>query len=387
MSTGTTQPLSREEAARYSRHLTLPGFGAEGQARLKAGRMLIIGAGGLGSPAALYLAAAGVGTLGMADPDVVDVSNLQRQILHDTGHAGAPKIDSAAKRLRALNPGIEIVEHREAVDASNALDLLKNYDIILDGSDNFVTRYLVNDACVLLNKPLVHGSIFRFEGVASVFHLHDGPCYRCLYPSPPAADAVPDCATGGVLGVLPGVIGTIQATEAIKIAAGIGVTLSGRVLLYDALTMRFREMTLTRDPACPVCGEHPTITRLEPIEMQTCTTGRSETGHEDTMENIHPVDLKKEMNEGRDLLLLDVREPHEIQIGKLPDAVEIPLGQLPERFAELPRDRDTVVYCRSGGRSAKAVQFLMNQGFPKVRNLAGGTLAWSDHVDPSLPKY
>jgi adenylyltransferase/sulfurtransferase len=382
--------LTADEIKRYSRHLIMPEVGIDGQRKLKAGSVLYIGAGGLGSPAAMYLAAAGVGRIGIVDFDVVDFSNLQRQLLHSTSDVGRSKLASAKDRLHALNPHIQIDTYETTVTSDNALDLFRPYDVILDGTDNFPTRYLVNDACVLLGKPNTYGSIFRFEGQASVFGTKDGPCYRCLYPEPPPPGLVPSCAEGGVLGVLPGIIGVIQATEAIKLILGIGEPLIGRFLIYDALKMRFRELKLRKDPDCPVCGTHPTVTKLIDYE-QFCgirpepaaqTTGAVVNDWETTA-----VDLKKRLDAGDDVLVLDVREPNEYQINRIPGSVLIPLGELPRRYAELPKDRDIVAHCKMGGRSAKATEFLQSVGFKRVKNLRGGILEWIDKVDPSQPKY
>ena len=383
--------LSQDEIARYSRHLIMPEVGIDGQRKLKAGSVLCIGAGGLGSPAAMYLAAAGVGRIGIVDFDVVDFSNLQRQLLHSTSDVGRSKLASARDRLHGLNPHIQIDTYETTVTSDNALDLFRPYDVILDGTDNFPTRYLVNDACVLTGKPNAYGSIFRFEGQASVFGTKEGPCYRCLYPEPPPPGLVPSCAEGGVLGVLPGIIGVIQATESIKLILGIGEPLIGRFLIYDALKMRFRELKLRKDPDCPVCGTHPTVTKLidyeqfcgirpEPAAAQTTRAGVSDW-------ETTPVDLKTRLDAGDDLLVLDVREPNEYQINRIPGSVLIPLGELPRRYAELPKDKDIVAHCKMGGRSAKAVEFLQSVGFKRVKNLRGGILEWIDKVDPSQPKY
>ena len=386
--------LSHGEVKRYNRHVIMPEVGMEGQQKLKASSVLCIGAGGLGSPAALYLAAAGVGRLGIVDFDVVDFSNLQRQVMHGTPDVGRPKLQSAKDRLSALNPEIEIVTHETMLSSKNALELFKDYDVILDGTDNFPTRYLVNDACVLLGKPNAYGSIFRFEGQASVFATKDGPCYRCLYPEPPPPGLVPSCAEGGVLGVLPGVVGTIQATEAIKVLLGIGEPLIGRLLVYDALRMRFRELKLKKDPECPVCGTHPTVTALIDYDQfcglpssQSQATAPTVTHSEDGIPEITPLDLKAQLDRGDDLVLLDVREPHETQICNIDGSVLIPLGEVARRFAELDRSRTLVVYCRSGVRSGRAVQFLAHHGFDRAVNLAGGILRWIDEVDPTQPKY
>jgi adenylyltransferase/sulfurtransferase len=387
--------LSHGEVKRYSRHLIMPEVGMEGQRKLKASSVLCIGAGGLGSPAALYLAAAGVGRLGIVDFDVVDFSNLQRQVLHGTADVGRSKLESAKARLTALNPEIRIDTYETSLTSKNALDLFAGYDVILDGTDNFPTRYLVNDACVLLGKPNAYGSIFRFEGQASVFAAKDGPCYRCLYPEPPPPGLVPSCAEGGVLGVLPGVIGTIQATEAIKLLVGIGDPLVGRLVVYDALRMKFRELKLRKDPDCPVCGTRPTVTALIDYE-QFCGMAPAATPPApaaaaaappvDSME-IAPLALKARLDRGDDLVLLDVREPHETHICNLDGSTLIPLGDVPRRLEEIDRDRDLVVYCRSGVRSLRAVMFLRRQGFERAVNLTGGILRWIDEVDPTQAKY
>ncbi|MGE3276942.1 MAG: molybdopterin-synthase adenylyltransferase MoeB [Vicinamibacterales bacterium] len=382
--------LSADEVKRYSRHLLLPEVGMDGQRRLKAARVLCIGAGGLGSPVAMYLAAAGVGTLGIVDFDVVDDSNLQRQLLHGTPDVGRPKLDSARDRLHALNPHVHVETYDTALSSANALELFAPYDVIVDGTDNFPTRYLVNDACVLTGTPNAYGSIFRFEGQASVFATKDGPCYRCLYPEPPPPGLVPSCAEGGVLGVLPGVIGTIQATETLKLILGTGEPLIGRFLIYDALRMRFRELKLRRDPECPVCGDHPTVTGLIDYE-QFCgvgpAAGADAAGDPVTTDEMTVLELKAKLDAGEPLVIVDVREPHEYQISRIEGSVLIPLGDLPNRHEELDRSAAIVCQCRSGARSAKATAFLRGVGFPNVRNLAGGILAWSDQVDPSQPKY
>ena len=382
-----TPELTREEVQRYSRHLIMPEVGVDGQRKLKAARVLCVGAGGLGAPASMYLAAAGVGTVGLVDFDAVDASNLHRQIIYDTTDVGKRKLDAARDRLKAMNSSVNVVTHELALTSKNALDVLKDYDIILDGTDNFQTRYLVNDACVLLGKPNAYGSIFRFDGQASVFAVKGGPCYRCLYPEPPPPGLVPSCAEGGVLGVLPGVIGIIQATEAIKLILGSGQPLIGRLLLYDALQMRFRELKLRRDPDCPICGDHPTIHALidydqfcgvVPTHAQPATSGVPE---------ITAEQLKAKIDRGEDLFLLDVREPNEFQICRIAGSTLIPLGELPQRTGELDRNREMVVHCKVGARSAKAVSLLQDRGFTRVSNLKGGILAWIDRVDPSLSKY
>ncbi|MGE0448339.1 MAG: molybdopterin-synthase adenylyltransferase MoeB [Vicinamibacterales bacterium] len=387
--------LSNDEIKRYSRHLIMPEVGVDGQRRLKAGSVLCIGAGGLGSPAAMYLAAAGVGRVGVVDFDVVDYSNLQRQIIHGTSSVGRSKLASAKDRLNDINPHIQVDTYEEALSSENALKLFEPYDVILDGTDNFPTRYLTNDACVLLGKPNAYGSIFRFEGQASVFATKDGPCYRCLYPEPPPPGLVPSCAEGGVLGVLPGVIGVIQATEAIKLIAGIGEPLVGRFLIYDALRMRFRELKLRKDPDCPVCGTHPTVTRLidyeefcglrpavaeEAVAAAMAASGASAT-------EITSVELKQRLDRGDAIRIIDVREPNEFQINRIPGAELIPLGEIPRRYAELDPDEELVVMCKMGGRSAKAADYLRSVGFKRVLNLRGGILDWVDKVDPSQPKY
>lgn len=379
--------LSNEEIARYSRHLIMPEVGMAGQRRLKQGSVLLIGTGGLGSPLALYLAAAGVGHIGLVDFDVVDASNLQRQIVHGTSTVGVAKTESAKWRLQDLNPYIEITTYETQITSQNALDLMRPYDVIVDGTDNFPTRYLTNDACVLLGKPNVYGSIFRFEGQATVFSARDGgPCYRCLYPEPPPPGLVPSCAEGGVLGVLPGVIGTIQATEVIKLLTGIGEPLIGRLLLYDALSMRFRELKLRRNPSCPVCGDHPTITELIDYE-QFCGIAPEEPTLSNQFE-ITPRELAEWLERPDRPFLLDVRNPYEVAIASIPGTDKlIPLDQLPERINELDSAREMVVYCRSGVRSGRAVELLKTAGFRKVKNLVGGILRWADDVDPSLPKY
>jgi len=387
----TPAPLARltnDEVKRYSRHLIMPEVGMEGQQRLKAAKVLCIGAGGLGSPVAMYLAAAGVGTLGLVDFDVVDFSNLQRQILHGTPDVGRSKLASAKDRLEAINPEISIVTHDLALSSENALDLFAPYDIIIDGTDNFPTRYLVNDACVLLNKPNVYGSIFRFEGQASVFALKEGPCYRCLYPEPPPPGLVPSCAEGGVLGVLPGVVGCIQATEAIKLIIRAGDPLIGRFLIFDALRMKFRELKLRKDPDCPVCGTHPTVTKLIDYD-QFCgvVPAAPEPVTVNSTTEITPVELKQRLDRGDRVKIVDVREPNEYQINRIAGSVLIPLGDVPKRYTELDPNEEIVVQCKVGARSARAADFLRSKGFKRVLNLKGGILEWIDNVDPTQPKY
>ena len=381
------QALSNEEILRYSRHLIMPEVGMEGQLKLKAARVLCIGAGGLGSPLALYLTAAGVGTLGIVDFDVVDFTNLQRQIIHTTADVGRSKLESAREKLAAINPFVNVRTFETKLSSANALDLFRQFDVIIDGTDNFPTRYLVNDACVLTGKPNVYGSIFRFEGQASIFAAKDkgGPCYRCLYPEPPPPGLVPSCAEGGVLGILPGLIGIIQATEAIKLILGSGDPLIGRLLLVDALGMKFRELRLRRNPDCPACGDHPTVTKL--IDYQEfCGIRGEEKPVTVQVPEMQPQELKRRLDAGDDIFVLDVREPHEYQICNLQGHL-IPLGDLPKRVHELDSSREIVAHCKMGGRSAKAVEFLRQAGFKKVWNLAGGITAWSDKVDPKVPKY
>jgi molybdopterin/thiamine biosynthesis adenylyltransferase/rhodanese-related sulfurtransferase len=379
--------LSNDEILRYSRHLIMPEVGMEGQQKLKAARVLCIGAGGLGSPLALYLTAAGVGTLGIVDFDVVDYTNLQRQIIHTTADVGRKKLDSAADKLKAINPFLNLRTFDTKLTSANALELFREFDIVADGTDNFPTRYLVNDACVLAGKPNVYGSIFRFEGQASVFATQEGPCYRCLYPEPPPPGLVPSCAEGGVLGILPGLVGVIQATETIKLILGQGDSLVGRLLLVDALGMKFRELKLRKNPDCPVCGAHRTITKLidydefcgiRGVEAAPATGGN--------LAEISVEELKKKLDNKEDIFILDVREPHEYQICNL-NGYLIPLGDLPKRVAELDSSREIVAHCKMGGRSAKAVAFLQQSGFTKVHNLTGGITAWAERIDTKMPKY
>jgi sulfur-carrier protein adenylyltransferase/sulfurtransferase len=380
-----TATLNNDEILRYSRHLIMPEVGMQGQQKLKAARVLCIGAGGLGSPLALYLAAAGVGTLGIVDFDVVDFTNLQRQIIHSTADVGRKKLDSAAEKLQAINPFVNVKKIETRLSSENALELFREFDIVADGTDNFPTRYLVNDACVLTGKPNVYGSIFRFEGQASVFATEEGPCYRCLYPEPPPPGLVPSCAEGGVLGILPGLVGVMQATEVIKLILGAGEPLIGRLLLIDALAMKFRELKLRKNPDCPACGKHPTITKLIDYN-EFCGIRGEEKPVETGIPEMQVEELKRRLDAGENLFVLDVREPHEYQICNIGGHL-IPLGDLPKRVNELDSSREIVAHCRSGVRSAKAVGFLQQAGFKKVHNLAGGILAWADRVDPKMPKY
>jgi molybdopterin/thiamine biosynthesis adenylyltransferase/rhodanese-related sulfurtransferase/molybdopterin converting factor small subunit len=378
--------LSNEEVARYSRHLLLPEVGMDGQTKLKQASVAMIGAGGLGAPLGLYLAAAGVGRIGIVDFDVVDASNLQRQVIHGTSDIGRKKLDSAADRIRDINPHVRVDKFDTGLTSENAFEILRDYDIVVDGTDNFPTRYLVNDACAILKKPNVYGSILRFEGQASVFTYQDGPCYRCLYPEPPPPGLVPSCAEGGVLGILPGIIGLIQATEAAKIILGIGTTLKGRLLLYDALEMRFRELKLRRNRDCPVCGDHPTITKL--IDYQEfCGIRPMPTQPVATDGVIDAVEVKRKLDRGDDFVLIDVREPHEYQIARIPDARLIPLGELPKHLGELDPNAEIVVHCKTGARSQRAVDLMKQNGFKHALNMTGGIAAWSDKVDPTVPKY
>jgi adenylyltransferase/sulfurtransferase len=394
--------LSNEEIARYSRHLILPEVGMEGQQKLKAAKVLCVGTGGLGAPLAMYLAAAGVGTIGLVDFDTVDASNLQRQIIHSTSTVGKLKVDSAEIMLKGLNPFLNVVKHNTMLTSANAMEILKDYDVVADGTDNFQTRYLVNDACVLLNKPNAYGSIFRFEGQASVFGTKEGPCYRCLYPEPPPPGLVPSCAEGGVLGILPGLVGVIQATETIKLILGIGEPLIGRLLLVDALGMSFRTLKLRKNPECPVCGPNPTVTELIDYDQFCGIAPPSNVGPlevaRDKAVGDHPVvdgipqitveELKRKLDAKKDVFVLDVREPHEYLISNL-GAPQIPVGDVERRIGELAaeKNREVVVHCRSGARSQKAALILKHAGFTNVSNLTGGILAWADKIDPSMPKY
>jgi molybdopterin/thiamine biosynthesis adenylyltransferase/rhodanese-related sulfurtransferase len=376
--------LTQEEILRYSRHLIIPDVGVEGQRRLKAARILMVGAGGLGSPIGLYLAAAGVGTLGLVEFDTVDVTNLQRQVLHGTKDVGRPKVDSARDRIQDLNPHVQVVAHETRLTSENALEIIGQYDLVVDGTDNFATRYLVNDACILLGKPNVYGSIFRFEGQSTIFCTDDGPCYRCLYPEPPPPGLVPSCAEGGVLGVLPGLLGLIQATEAVKWVIGAGESLVGRLLLVDALGMHFRTVKLRKDPRCPACGTRE-IKAL--IDYQQFCGIRGQEDEADGVPIITPADLDQRRRRGDDLDLVDVREPHEWEIGRIEGARLAPLSSFAESLRTLDSARDVVVYCKSGARSAKVVRQLQAAGFRRVWNLAGGILRWSEEVDPTVPRY
>ena len=381
--------LEPEELIRYSRHPLLPEIGPSGQARLKSSRVLVIGAGGLGSPLALYLAAGGVGTLGMVDFDLVDVTNLQRQVIHGTSSIGKPKLESARDRIAEINPHVHVETYPLQLTSANALEIFADYDVIVDGTDNFPTRYLANDASVLLGKPYVYGSVFRFEGQNSVFAAPGGPCYRCLFSEPPPPGMVPSCAEGGVLGVVPGIVGTIQALETIKLLLGLGQTLAGRLLIFDALKMNFRELQLRRDPECPVCGDNPTVTELIDYERFCGIEPIAEGEQEMANDRLSVLELREQLDKGDSVELIDVREPYEWDIGNLsPQGAKlIPLKELRDRTDEIDRDADVVVYCRTGARSQRAVEFLQEQGFTRVRNLEGGIHAWSEDIDPSIPKY
>ena len=378
----TADALTVAELRRYGRHLSLAEVGEAGQSRIKAGRVLLVGAGGLGSPLALYLAAAGVGTLGIVDFDDVEESNLQRQVAHGTSAVGRPKLASVAARLADLNPLVKLELHEMRLDRTNALELVKRYDVVADGTDNFATRYLVNDACVLAKKPNVYGSILRFEGQASVFDATRGPCYRCVFPTPPPPGVVPSCAEAGVLGVLPGVIGSIQATETLKLLLGNGETLIGRLLLYDALEMSFRELRLRKDPHCPICGSHPTIHELVDYD-EFC--GTKPAGAEPGAISVR--ELAEKLKRGEDLVLVDVREPHEIAIARFPSALHVPMGQIPARMGELAKEKTLVLACHHGNRSQRVLEFLRQHGFTRLRNLTGGIDSWSREVDSSVPRY
>ncbi|MBB4637197.1 molybdopterin-synthase adenylyltransferase MoeB [Longimicrobium terrae] len=389
MTDDTLPTLGADETLRYSRHLILPEVGPAGQRRLKAARVLLIGAGGLGSPAALYLAAAGVGTLGIVDFDTVDESNLQRQIIHGTADVGRTKLDSATDRIIGINPHVRVEPHSVRLESANARQIIRGYDVVIDGSDNFPTRYLVNDACVLEGKPCVYGSILRWDGQASVFWAQRGPCYRCLFPEPPPPGSVPSCAEAGVFGVLPGIIGSVQALEALKLILDTGEPLIGRLLLFDALRMRFREMRLRRDPACPVCGDNPTVRELIDYERFCGIHPPGAPTDNEMIPEITPTELKQRLDRGDRLTIIDVREPMEWDIGNLePQGARlIPLAQVPERLDEISPDEEIVLQCRSGARSGQALQYLQAQGYERVLNLRGGILAWSDEVDPTIPKY
>lgn len=382
--------LTSEQLTRYSRHFILPEIGEDGQKKLLRSKVLIIGAGGLGSPLGLYLAAAGIGTIGLVDFDRVDLSNLQRQILHTNDEVGNLKVDSAEKRIKAMNPDTKVIKYVTRLNSQNALDILKDYDVIIDGTDNFPTRYLTNDACVLLGKANIYGSIFRFDGLATVFKADEGPCYRCLYPEPPPPGMVPSCAEGGVLGILPGTIGLIQATEAIKIICGIGKTLVGRLMVYDALQMTFKELKLRKDPSCPACGKNPTIKALIDYE-QFCglTRGQSASQGAGSVQDISVEDLKKKLDQKEEFVFIDVREPFESQIAKIPGAKLIPLGQLETRYKELEASKhlEIVAHCHHGGRSRRALEFLKTKGFTQLKNVAGGIDEWSLNIDATVPRY
>jgi len=379
--------LSREEMQRYARHLTLPDVGLSGQRKLKAASVLLVGAGGLGSPLGLYLAAAGVGRLGIVDDDVVDETNLQRQVIHGSAAVGKLKVESAAQRIADLNPHVEVITYPFRFNAEQALALVADYDIVVDGSDNFPTRFLVNDACVIAGKPNVYGSVYRFEGQASVFDTRRGPCYRCVFAHPPPPGAVPSCAEGGVLGVLPGIIGLIQATETIKLIIGKGDPLIGKLLVFDALEMRFATLSIAKDDACPVCGINPSITQVREEEAQCDISPDSSQTRSDPDFEITPQSLRAKLDSFEPIEILDVREPVEREIATLPNTIEIRVDDLSEHLSELPRDKQIVAYCRTGVRSARAVQLLRNAGFERARSLAGGINAWSETVDPSLTRY
>jgi sulfur-carrier protein adenylyltransferase/sulfurtransferase len=378
--------LSREEIARYSRHLIIPDLAMDGQKRLRSASVLLIGAGGLGSPNAMYLAAAGVGHLGLIDFDVVDASNLQRQVIHGTSDIGRSKLESARDKIAEINPGVRVTLHNTRLTSENARELIRGYDLVVDGSDNFPTRYLVNDACVLEGKPYVWGSIYRFDGQASVFWAEHGPCYRCLYPEPPPPGMVPSCAEGGVLGVLCATVGSIQANEAVKLITGMGEPLVGRLVIYDALELSFKDIRVRKDPDCAVCGEHPTVTELIDYE-DFCGVVSDEAERAAAGATMTPAELKAILDDGRRIKLVDVREPAEWQINRLPGAELIPLGELPDRLSELPQTEPIIVYCKVGGRSAEALALLRQSGFSTARHLGGGINAYARTVDPSIPTY
>jgi len=383
---GTPVQLDNWEIMRYSRHLIMPEVNIDGQEKLKSSSVLLIGAGGLGSPSLLYLAAAGIGRIGIVDFDVVDDSNLQRQVLYGTSDIGKPKLEAAERRLKDLNPRLEIDSYNERLSSENARELIAKYDVVVDGTDNFPTRYLVNDACVLEGKPNVYGSIFRFDGQVSVFNYEGGPCYRCLYSEPPPPGLVPSCAEGGVLGVLPGIIGTMQATEAIKLIVGIGESLSGKLLLVDALSMEFRKLNIKKNPECKICSDNPEITELIDYD-DFCGVVTDPDENSDTINQITPIELKKRMDEGENLVLLDIREEIETRICQIEGSVHIPMQEIPSRLSELEMHSDIIIYCKSGERSYSVTNFLKKSGFKRVTNLYGGTLAWSETVDPTMPKY
>jgi adenylyltransferase/sulfurtransferase len=388
MTTTDLVDLTSLETTRYARHLILPQVGRDGQRKLKAASVLVVGTGGLGSPISMYLAAAGVGRIGLVDFDVVDTTNLQRQIVHGEQTIGVPKVESAARRLRDLNPYVTLETYHTPLTSQNALDILASYDVIMDGTDNFPTRYLLNDASVMLGKPLVYGSIFRFEGQVSVFATPNGPCYRCLVPQPPPAHLVPGCAEAGVFGVLPGTIGTIQATEAIKLILGIGEPLIGRLLIYDALDLSFETITLPKRAHCPVCGDNPTITALIDYEAFCGSPAyRHEQPHTTNTGEWTARQVKTRLDAGETILLVDVREPHELTICQIAGAVNIPTSQIMDRWPEIPRDRPVVVFCHVGVRSARVIDYLKEQGYTNLINLIGGIEAWSTDVDPSVPRY
>lgn len=378
--------LTKEEMTRYSRHLILPEVGIEGQKKLKSSKVLLIGTGGLGAPSAMYLAAAGIGTIGIVDFDFVDESNLQRQIIHGTRDIGRPKTASAKDRIKSINPKVNVVTYNTKLTSENALDIIKDYDIVADGTDNFPTRYLVNDACVLLGKPNVYASVYRFEGQASVFNAEEGPCYRCLYPEPPPPGLVPSCAEGGILGVLPGIMGCIQANEVIKLILGGGESLVSRLLLFDSWKMRFRELKLHKDPECPICGKNPTITKL--VDYEEFCGLKNHEHYDDSIQEITALELKKRFDNNEKVQIIDIREPHELAIGKLPNTKAIPFGQLVRRQEELDPTIDTIIVCKVGTRSAMAVRVLKDAGYTgALYNLKDGINAWAEDVDSTIAKY